>query len=172
MREVVLLGRILFSLIFILSGFSHFTEPVINFASNQGVPYASFIVPFSGLLAILGGLSIALGYYAKVGAWLLVAFLVPVTLKMHAFWSVSDPALATVQQVMFMKNIAMLGGAMAFAYFGSGPYSLKTAGLGRDEEDVELELYSTSSAPIETVAGLKRTSETEIGKTAERRDQA
>lgn len=175
MKEVVLLGRILFASIFVLSGFGHFTEPVITFAANQGVPYASFFVPFSGLLAILGGLSIALGYYAKVGGWLIAAFLVPVTLVMHAFWNVDDAAYAMTQQTHFMKNLAMLGGALAYAYFGSGPYSLRATGPSlRSEYDAELDLYTpTSTAPIETVAGIKRISELEAQeKRKERRENA
>jgi putative oxidoreductase len=48
-------------------------------------------VPLSGVLAVAGGLSIALGYRAKLGGWALVAFLVPVTLAMHQFWNISDP---------------------------------------------------------------------------------
>jgi putative oxidoreductase len=152
---LALFGRILFSIIFILSGFSHFTEPVISYAASQGVPFANFLVPASGLLAIAGGLSIALGYYAKIGAWLLIAFLVPVTFKMHAFWTIADPMQAQLQQLMFLKNLSMLGGAFAFAYFGSGPYSIR--GVPRlDESDAELVIGARGDASVETVAGLRR----------------
>jgi putative oxidoreductase len=53
-----------------------------------------------------------------------VAFLVPVTLGMHAFWRVGDPALRHVQQAMFAKNLSMLGAALLIACFGSGPLSV------------------------------------------------
>jgi putative oxidoreductase len=142
MREILLFGRILFALVFILSGFSHFTEPTIGYAARQGVPFASLLVPLSGLMAIVGGLSVALGYYPKVGAWLIAAFLIPITFAMHAFWAVSDPAVAQIQQVMFMKNLSLLGSALAFAYFGSGPYSLASRTPIIDESDTELELYT------------------------------
>ena len=59
-----------------------------------------------------------------VGMALLVLFLVPVTLMMHGFWAVTDPAAQSVQQIMFMKNVSMLGGALLIAYFGAGPVSL------------------------------------------------
>lgn len=124
MRTIVLLGRILFSYIFIAAGFNHFNSTTIEYASSQGVPYAGLLVPLSGLLAIFGGLSIFLGYRTKIGAWAIALFLVPVTFKMHAFWAISDPAEANLQQIMFLKNLAMLGGALTYAYFGSGPYSL------------------------------------------------
>ena len=76
-----------------------------------------------GVIAVLGGLSVALGYRARVGAWLIVVFLVPVTLTMHAFWGVSDPMMAQMQMVMFMKNLSMLGAALLLAYHGAGPIS-------------------------------------------------
>jgi putative oxidoreductase len=132
MRESLLLGRILFALIFLMSGFSHFSDVTIAYAAGQGVPYAGFLVPFSGLLAVFGGLSILFGYKAKIGAWALVLFLVPVTLKMHAFWTYSDPATYQLMQIMFMKNLSMLGGALTFAYFGAGPYSIDSR-VARDE---------------------------------------
>src|ERR1700680_3762030 len=59
---VVLLGRLLFALIFIMSGPNHFAKQTIAYAAAQGVPLASLAVPFSGLIAIAGGLSILFGY--------------------------------------------------------------------------------------------------------------
>jgi len=78
----------------------------------------------TGLLALAGGVSVILGYKARVGAWLLVLFLVPVTLTMHAFWAVQDPMMAQMQQAMFLKNLSMIGGALMIAYHGPGPLSL------------------------------------------------
>lgn len=80
-------------------------------------------VPLAGIIALLGGLSILVGYRARIGAWLVVLFLVPVTIMMHRFWSVSDPQAAQMQFAMFMKNVSMLGGAFLIAYFGAGPVS-------------------------------------------------
>jgi putative oxidoreductase len=88
------------------------------------VPFASVAVPFSGVLALAGGLSILLGYRAKIGAWLIALFLIPVTLMMHKFWTVHDPMMAQIQMVMFMKNMAILGGALLISQFGAGPLSL------------------------------------------------
>ncbi len=124
MNYIVPLGRILFSLIFITAGFGHFSKATIGFAASQGVPLASIAVPFSGVLVLLGGLSVALGYKAKWGALLLTVFLVPVTIMMHKFWGLADPMAARVQQIMFMKNVTMLGGVLLIAYFGVGPFSL------------------------------------------------
>jgi putative oxidoreductase len=120
----VLLGRVLFGLIFILSGLNHFSKATIAFAASQGVPLASLAVPASGIIALAGGLSILLGYRARIGAWMIVLFLVPVTFAMHKFWGIADPAITQNQMVHFMKNLSMLGGALLMTHFGSGPLSL------------------------------------------------
>jgi putative oxidoreductase len=88
------------------------------------VPLASIAVPFSGLLALAGGLSILLGYRAKIGAWLIVLFLAVITPTMHKFWRVSDPMMFQMQFVNFMKNVSTLGGALLITQLGSGPWSL------------------------------------------------
>ena len=131
MKYTVLLGRISYSLIFVFASFGHFSQGTIAFAASQGVPFASILVPLSGVMALLGGLSIAFGYKAKWGGLLLVLFLVPVTTMLHNFWAVTDPMMAQMQQAMFMKNIAMLGGALLISYFGAGPLSLDARAAAR-----------------------------------------
>jgi putative oxidoreductase len=121
---VVLLGRLFFALIFLTAGPNHFSSQMIAYAASQGVPLVSIVVPFSGLLAIVGGLSILLGYRARIGAWLIAIFLVGVTPMMHKFWIVPDPMMHQLQMIMFMKNVAMLGGALLISQLGSGPWSL------------------------------------------------
>jgi putative oxidoreductase len=121
---VVVLGRFLFALIFLMAGANHFNGQTIGYAASQGVPLATIAVPLSGVLAIAGGLSILLGYRAKLGAWLIVLFLVPVSLMMHKFWTVTDPMMAQIQMILFMKNVSMLGGALLISQFGAGPFSL------------------------------------------------
>src|SRR5687768_2415326 len=123
MKYIVLTGRILYSLIFIESGFWHFSKASVDYANSQGVPLATLLVPASGVMAIVGGLSILLGYKARWGAWLLVAFLIPVTLMMHAFWKFNDSMEQQVQTTMFMKNASMLGAALLLTWFGAGPLS-------------------------------------------------
>src|SRR5208337_3214428 len=121
---VVLAGRLLFSFIFIFGGLNHFSHQTISYAASQGVPLASIAVPLSGVLALAGGLSILLGYHARIGAWLIVLFLVGVTPTMHNFWAVKDPIMVQIQMVMFLKNQSMLGGALLISQFGAGPLSL------------------------------------------------
>jgi putative oxidoreductase len=121
---VVLLGRFFFALIFLMAAPNQFTKQAVDYATSQGVPLASIAVPLSGIIALAGGLSVLLGYHAKLGGWLLVLFLLPVTVMMHAFWKVTDPAMAQIQMIMFLKNVSMLGGALLITRFGAGPLSL------------------------------------------------
>ena len=125
---VVLLGRLFFALIFLMAGPNHFSGQTIAYAASQGVPLASLAVPLSGVLAIVGGLSILLGYRAPSGAWLIALFLVAVTPMMHKFWTVTDPMMQQMQMIMFMKNVAMLGGALLISQLGAGPWSLDSRG--------------------------------------------
>lgn len=124
MRVLYPIGRILFALIFIVAAPRHFTAEGIHHAADLGVPFATICVPISGVMAFAGGLSIATGYRARWGAWLLIAFLVPVTFMAHAFWRLQDPQAIHIQQAMFAKNIAMLGAALLLTQFGPGPFSL------------------------------------------------
>jgi len=125
MKYIALLGRVLYSAIFILAAPGHFQAGHIQYAAQAGVPMPNILVPLSGLVALLGGLSILLGFKAKCGAWLIVLFLVPVTVLMHRFWGITDPQMVMMQQAQFMKNVSMLGGALLIAHFGSGPLSIK-----------------------------------------------
>jgi putative oxidoreductase len=124
MKTTTLIGRILYSIIFIFAAPGHFSSETIGYAAAAGVPLASLAVPASGILALLGGLSIALGYKTRWGAIALIAFLAPVTVMMHNFWAVTDPMMRQMQMVMFMKNVALIGGALTFFVHGAGALSL------------------------------------------------
>lgn len=124
MKILLLLGRILFSLIFLMAIMGHFSSQSIAYAASQGVPMASLLVPLSGIMSLVGALSIILGYKAKMSAWLIILFLIPVTFMMHKFWAIADASMMQMQMAFFMKNLSMLGGALIITHFGSGPLSL------------------------------------------------
>jgi len=122
-RYWVPIGRLLFSAVFLMAVPGHFTAAEIQQAANHGLPFANVLVPLSGLVALFGALSVLLGYHARFGAGLLALFLIPVTLVMHAFWGVADPMQAQLQQIMFMKNVALLGTTLILMHMGAGPIS-------------------------------------------------
>jgi len=124
MKYIVLIGRILYSALFISASLGHFSRETIAYAKGHDVLFPEILVPLSGVLAFLGGLSILIGFKARYGAWLLVLFLAPVTLIMHDFWHVQDLGEQALQKTMFLKNLSLLGAALLFTYFGSGPMSV------------------------------------------------
>jgi putative oxidoreductase len=124
MRYLPLPGRILFALIFIASAPMQFSSATMHYAGAHGVPAPHVLVPIAGILALVGGLMVLVGWQTRIGALLLILFLVPVTLMMHNFWAESDAAARMQQQVNFMKNLSLIGGALLIAYFGAGPLSV------------------------------------------------
>ena len=118
------LGRALLTVVFFVYAPKHFGATDLGYAIAAGVPFARFLVPASGILALVGSVSVLVGYQTKLGAWLLVLFLLPVTLTMHKFWGLTDPMLAQLQMANFMRNISIIGGALLLAQFGPGAWSL------------------------------------------------
>ena len=123
-RYIVPVGRVLFVAAHVLFSPLNFSREAVTLAAQQGVPLPGLLVPLAALISLAGGLSIMLGYRAKVGAWLLVLFLVPVTFYMHNFWAVKDPMMAQMQQGFFIANLSRIGAALLIAHFGAGPLSL------------------------------------------------
>jgi putative oxidoreductase len=124
MHITLLVARVLMSAIFVLAAPRHFTDEGARHAADLGVPLASIAVPLSGVLALVGGIGVLIGYQTRWSAIALIAFLVPVTLGMHGFWRLSDPMQIHIQRAMFMKNLAMIGGALALTVAGAGKLSL------------------------------------------------
>jgi putative oxidoreductase len=126
MDVVLLIGRILFASIFIASGATiHLVKwrDGVAYARASGVPAPELLVPASGVMAVGGGLLVAPGLWADLGALVLAAFAFPVAVGMHAFWKHDDPMERANQQAHFMKNVALGGAALAlfavFQQFGS-----------------------------------------------------
>ncbi len=132
MNEIIFLtGRVLFSVLFLMSGYNHLTKTgmLAQYAGSQGVPAPKLAVVVSGLMLLAGGLSVLLGYEVRWGALLLVLFLIPTAVTMHRFWGVADPMTAQNQMIHFWKNMVMAGAALMFYYFATmypepWPYSL------------------------------------------------
>lgn len=114
MNAVLLISRTLFAMIFVISGVNHITkaEAMTGYSKFKKVPAAKLSVLLSGLILILGGVSVILGIYADLGALLLSVILVIIALKMHDFWTQSDPQAKQTESAAFWKNISMAGGAI------------------------------------------------------------
>lgn len=88
MELIELIGRLVFVGMFVLSGITHFAkrEAYVAYTRSMGGPAPEVMVPATGVMLFAGGVMIALGVWADLGALLLVAFLIPTAYFMHAFW--------------------------------------------------------------------------------------
>ena len=112
MDAVLAIGRILFALLFISSGINHLTklEAMTGYAKYKKVPAAKLAVLLSGVMLLLGGVYVALGIYADLGA-----------LLMHAFWKETDPTAKMNESIAFFKDLSLAGAALIlFAMIASG----------------------------------------------------
>ncbi|ASU84206.1 DoxX family protein [Nocardiopsis gilva YIM 90087] len=124
MDIVVLIGRVLFVIIFLTSAAGHLTQPkgMAGYAQSKGVPAPTAAVFVSGIVLALGGLSVLLGIWPDLGALLLVVFLVPTALLMHSFWQESEGEARQTEMIQFNKDIGLAGAAlMLFAFFAATP---------------------------------------------------
>ena len=114
MNTVLLIGRILFAIMFVSGGLNHLTkaEAMAGYAGFKKVPAPKLANLVSGVLLIAGGLSVILGVYADLGALVLAVLLVLMALKMHDFWAQADAQAKQTETINFFKNISMAGGAL------------------------------------------------------------
>ena len=116
-----LVARTFLAVIFIYTGIGK----AMSFAATQqqiagaGLPLAPLVTVGAIAFEILGGLSLVLGFKPKVGAILLLLFLIPATLVFH------NPLVDSGELIQFMKNLAIIGGLLMIVAFGSGPVSLE-----------------------------------------------
>lgn len=116
-----LLGRFCFSLIFFLSGITHFTD-IEGYVAlmHEAIPFRTFWVLISGVVELAGATMILFNRYPKLGAWLIVLFLVPVTITVHGYEMIAaeDDRTRAIQLSFFLKGVAMTGGALLITQLG------------------------------------------------------
>jgi putative oxidoreductase len=116
MKSLFLLGRLIFGGFFLYNGLHHLQErkAMAQYTSSKGVPAPELAVTATGALLVAGGASVLLGIKPKWGTLAIVTFLAGVSPVMHDFWKSDDPNRRQNDMAHFMKNMAMLGAAMAF----------------------------------------------------------
>jgi len=114
-------ARVLFTLIFFLSGITHFTD-VAGYVSlmHESIPFRAFWVLISGVVELAGAALVLLNFRPRAGAWLIVAFLLPVTFTVHGvgIFTAADELMRGVQISMFLKGLAMTGCALFITQLG------------------------------------------------------
>jgi uncharacterized membrane protein YphA (DoxX/SURF4 family) len=114
MSAILVIGRIIFGGFFLMSGINHFTklEAMTGYAKYKKLPAAKLGVLISGLMLLVGGITIILGYYADLGALLLAIFLILAAIIFHNFWAEADATAKQTEMMNFMKNFALAGAAL------------------------------------------------------------
>jgi len=115
MSLAFLIGRLIVGAYYLYNGINHFLRlsQLAAYAKSKGVSAPEIAVAGSGLLLLLAGITLLLGYEPKVGVAALVLFFVPVTFLMHNFWAVPAEQ-KMIEAVQFTKNLALLGSTLMF----------------------------------------------------------
>ena len=118
---LILIGRILMGGLFLWAGFAKVIRwsGSVQYMRSKNLP--SSLLPAAIALQVLGGLSVLLGFEARIGCILLIVFVIPSAIKMHDFWNLQDPE-RTLEKTMFMKDVAVLGGLLVLLATGAGSF--------------------------------------------------
>lgn len=122
-----LAGRILLALIFVMAGWNKIGgfEQTAGYMTNKGIPMVNILLALTIIIELGAGLMVLLGVYARWGAAVLFGFTLIATFIFHNFWAITDAQQAYMQSLMFMKNLAIMGGLLYVVAHGSGAFSIK-----------------------------------------------
>lgn len=120
-----LLGRILLSAIFIISGWGkigHFAQTA-GYMASKGLPFTDVLLAITIAIELGAGLMLLVGWKARWAATIIFLWLIPTTFIFHAFWAAPAAEMQN-QMIHFMKNLAIMGGMLYVMSFGAGPLSV------------------------------------------------
>ena len=128
MKDIIdLIGRILISFIFLYEAYDsifYFNETKAAMSAYGIENHQNFLLYGAIFLLVLGGISVLTGYRSGLGAFMLAVYWIPVTFIVHSYWN-DPPDQQRMQAILFMKNLAILGGLLIVWGNGSGKYSIK-----------------------------------------------
>lgn len=124
-NSLTLIGRLLFVALFLPAGISKLTgfAGTVGYISSVGLPLPTLGAIAALTVEIVGSLALLAGYGTRVAALVLAAFTLVASVFFHNYWGVA-PEQAFVQQLMFFKNVAVIGGLLVLAAHGAGSWSL------------------------------------------------
>ena len=126
------MGRLLVVSLFLPAGIAKITgfEGMVGYFTSLGISAPSVVVVISIVIEVLGGLALLFGFQTRIVAIVLAIFTLAASITGHAYWAVpADQAMVT--QLLFFKNIAVIGGLLVIASAGAGKFSID----GRTEEN-------------------------------------
>ncbi len=126
-----LIGRILFALVFVMSGFNHLANlrGMSGYAESKGLPAASAATAASGIIILGAGALLIIGWQVTLSAVVLAAFTFLTAVLMHQFWKEEDPMAQMNEMTHFLKDLALCGAALLLAFYSSqGDWPMSVGG--------------------------------------------
>ena len=122
---LVLVGRLLIAVMFVQSGYEKLTDlaGTAGYIASGGLPNSTALAALTGVFELVAGLAIAIGFKARWAALLLAGFTLLASFLYHAYWSAPADQQMVVQ-LLFMKNMAIVGGLLVLTALGAGPASM------------------------------------------------
>lgn len=124
-NPLTLVGRLLMAALFLPAGVSKIAgfAGTVGYIASKGAPLPEVAAIVAIIVEIGGALALIIGFKARWAALLLAAFTLVATVMFHNYWAM-PAAQQMVQQLMFMKNIAVIGGLLTLAAWGAGAWSI------------------------------------------------
>jgi putative oxidoreductase len=120
-----LIGRILIVALFLPAGLSKLAgfEGTLGYFASLGIPAPTFALAATIVIEIVGGIALLVGFKTRLAAIILAIFTLAAAVIGHAFWAAPADA-AFIAQLLFFKNIAVMGGLLVLASAGAGSFSI------------------------------------------------
>lgn len=124
-NTLTLLGRLALAALFLPAGLSKISgfDGTVGYINSMGLPFASLAAIIAIVVEIGGGLALITGLFCRTASLILAAFTALATVSFHAYWAVPTEQ-AFMQQLMFYKNIGVIGGLLVLAAHGPGSWAL------------------------------------------------
>ncbi len=121
-----LAGRLLIAALFLPAGIAKITgfAGTVGYIGSVGLPLPAVGAALAVAVEVLGALALIAGFQTRIAAIVLALFTLVASFFFHAYWSVPDAQQAFMQQLLFFKNIAVVGGLFILAAQGAGAWSL------------------------------------------------
>jgi putative oxidoreductase len=125
-----LVGRILFALVFVMSGIGHLTnlQGMTGYAESKGLPAPAFATAVSGVVILGGGIALIVGWQTFLVAIVLAVFTFLTAVLMHQYWKEEDPMAKMNEQTHFLKDLALCGAALFMAYYADQDWPMSVGG--------------------------------------------
>jgi putative oxidoreductase len=124
-NAINLIGRLLLAALFLPAGLSKLSgfEGTVGYIDSVGLPLPAVAAAAALALEILGSVALIVGFQTRIAAAVLALFTLVASVFFHAFWAAA-PEQAFVQQLLFFKNIGVIGGLLVLASSGAGAWSI------------------------------------------------